>query len=97
MALHLTPEAHDADPPESWRVEKHGRRWALVNSKGHKLESFATKREAQAAKSSGFHFRLYQDEGRWFRGEPVRGWKPYDAATAAARAALAESYAKAEG
>jgi hypothetical protein len=23
---------------------------------------------------------LYEKEGRWFRGEPVSGWKPYQRA-----------------
>jgi len=77
MALHLTPEEHDADPPSSWTVEKHGRRWALKSSRGGTLDTFATKREAEAAKLTGFHARLWEKEGRWFRGEPVDGWRSY--------------------
>lgn len=77
MALHLTPEEHDADPPESWTVHKSGRRWQLRSSSGAVLETFDTKTKAEAAKTSGFHASLYEKEGRWFKGEPVQGWKTY--------------------
>lgn len=79
MALHLNLAEHEADPPAAWHVEKHGRRWALVSSSGGTLDTFATKREALAAKESGFLASLYEKEGRWFRGETVPGWKPYSA------------------
>lgn len=77
MALNLTPEEHDANPPSTWTVRKHGRKWALCNKEGHVMSTEPTKRQAEALKSSGFYFELYQKEGRWFRGEPVYGWKPY--------------------
>jgi hypothetical protein len=77
MALHLTPQEHDADPPEGWTVAKSGRRWHLLSRNGGVLDTFNTKREATEAKSKGFVFNLYQKEGRWFRGEPVPNWKPY--------------------
>jgi hypothetical protein len=77
MALHLTPEEHDADPPSGWTVHKNGRRWQLRNKDGGVIDTFDTKRQAEAAKTSGHLFDLYQDEGRWFKGERPRGWRPY--------------------
>lgn len=76
MALHLTPEEHDANPPHTWEVVRHGNRWQL-QERGNTLEAFTTRKAAVAAKSSGFLFDLYQKEGRWFAGEAVPGWKPY--------------------
>jgi hypothetical protein len=80
MALHATPEEHDADPPSGWTVQKHGRKWRLRNKSGGTLATVDTKREAESLKSSGWLFDLYHDEGRWFNGEQVRNWKPYCAA-----------------
>lgn len=78
MALHLTPEQHDADPPSRWTVHKvTDRRWQLRSSTGGVLDTFDTKAKAQAAKVSGRLFDLYQREGRWFAGETQPGWKSY--------------------
>jgi hypothetical protein len=77
MALHMTPQEHDADPPSNWTVRKAGRRWQLISGRGGVLDTFDTKTQAEAAKAYGFMFDLYQKEGRWFRGEPVSGWRPY--------------------
>jgi hypothetical protein len=77
MALHLTPEEHDADPPSGWTVHKHGRRWQLRSKDGGVFDTFDTKRQAEAAKTSGRLFDLYQKEGRWFKGETPPGWKSY--------------------
>jgi hypothetical protein len=77
MALHLTRAEHDADPPSGWTVHKHGRRWQLRNRNGGVLDTFDTKAKAEAAKVTGFLVTLYQNEGRWFNGETVPGWKPY--------------------
>ena len=83
MALHLTPEEHDANPPSTWTVKKVAdRRWSLCDKNGGIFDTFHTKREAEDGKTSGFTFNLYQKEGKWFRGEPVSGWKPYVAKTA---------------
>jgi hypothetical protein len=76
MALHLTPEEHDADPPDGWVVEKRGDKWAVLTKTGV-LVSEKTKKAATAHKTGGPFFDLYQKEGRWFRGERVEGWKPY--------------------
>jgi hypothetical protein len=77
MALHLTPEEHNADPPSKWTVHKSGRRWRLLSSTGGVINTYGTKRDAEKAKTVGPYFDLYQKEGQWFRGEPVPGWKPY--------------------
>lgn len=80
MAMHLTPEEHDADPPSGWTVKKAGDRlWQLQSRNGGVIDTFTTKTKAEAGKTSGFAFDLYQKEGRWFRGEHVSGWKPYAA------------------
>ena len=77
MALHRTPAEHDADPPSGWTVRKSGRKWQLLSGSGGVLDTFETKKQAEGGKCSGFLFNLYQDEGRWFKGETPRGWKPY--------------------
>jgi hypothetical protein len=77
MALHLNLAEHEADPPIEWVVRKEGRRWQLINVFGAVVDTFNTKREAEAAKVSGRLVDLYDKEGRWFRGEQVEGWKPY--------------------
>ena len=86
MALHSTPERHDADPPEKWQVVKVAERcWHLDSSLGYTLGTYKTRKAAQADKISGFYVNLYEKEGRWFRGEPVAGHRPY-AEVAAERA-----------
>lgn len=77
MALHRTPEEHDANPPASWTIRKNGQRWSLEMADGGVLDTFTTKTAAQEARESGFLTKLYAKEGRWFAGELVDGWKPY--------------------
>mgnify|MGYP006921419761 CR=1 FL=1 len=77
MALHATPKDHDADPPSGWIVRKSGSHWHLESAKGGVIGTFTTKREAMAARESGFYFDLYNKEGRWFAGESVSGWVQY--------------------
>lgn len=78
MAMHLTPAEHNADPPSSWTVRKNGpKSWSLCSSEGHVKHTTTTKKEAEALKTSGFYFNLYNDEGRWFNGEKVRNWNIY--------------------
>lgn len=80
MALHLTPAEHTADPPSGWTVckgDKWGKRWQLLNKDGGVIDTFATKKEAESAKVSGYVFDLYRKEGQWFNGEAVSNWKPY--------------------
>jgi hypothetical protein len=80
MSLHHTPEQHEADPPEAWRVVKVAERcWHLVSSRGDDwvIATYLTRREAEAAKVDSPWVRLYEKETRWFAGEPVAQWKPY--------------------
>lgn len=79
MSLFSSPEEHAANPPSSWRVEKRGRKWHLLIHAGsaHSCDSFLTKHQAEAAKTTGFHFDLYQRESRWYAGETIPGWKTY--------------------
>lgn len=77
MAMHLTPEEHDADPPSGWTVHKVGRRWELRRNTGGVLCSYDTKTKAEQDKVSGPYVKLYEKEGRWFSGELVANWKPY--------------------
>ena len=87
MAMYLTPEDHAANPPSSWTVSKASpTRWQLLDNRGSVLDSFPTKKAAEAAKLSGLVFNLYEREGRWFKGHTPTGWKPY-----AGRPAVAES------
>ena len=78
MALFVTPEEHAANPPETWVVTKAGpARWQLRTAPGAVLSTFPRKRDAEQERRDGFFVRLYEQERRWFAGEPVRGWKPY--------------------
>lgn len=81
--LWCTPEEHDAHPPETWVVVKAADRvWHLRphdwQPNDGPLDTFTTKRAAEAAKVEGHLVSLYRDEGRWFAGENVRNWKPYE-------------------
>jgi hypothetical protein len=79
MALHLTPKDHNEDPPQGWTVKKAtDKRWQLQSKTGGVIDTFTTKKDAEAAKTSGFAFNLYEKEGHWFKGETVPGWKPYE-------------------
>jgi len=75
--LFSNPEEHAANPPASWKVRKSGRKWQLCTQAGTVLHTAETKREAEGLKAAGFYFDLYNDETRWYRGEKVRNWKPY--------------------
>jgi hypothetical protein len=78
MALHLTPEDHNADPPEKWIVVKVGEKcWQLDTSLGHALGHYPTRKAAEADKLTGPYVSLFEKEGRWFRGESIAQWKPY--------------------
>lgn len=75
MALHITLEEHNADPPSGWTVKKSGRRWQLISGNGGVLDTFDTKAGAENAKVNGFLVDLYNKEGRWLNGESVSGWR----------------------
>lgn len=79
MALHSTPEDHDANPPETWEVVKAGERLWHLRQRGaeYPFDSFTTKKAAEAARTNGSAARLYHEEGRWFAGETPPGWKSW--------------------
>jgi hypothetical protein len=77
MSLFNGPDEHAANPPETWRVERCGRRWNLCTAGGSVSSGHDTKRAAEQARSTGFLTTLYADEARWYAGESVRGWNPY--------------------
>lgn len=76
--MYLTPEDHAANPPSSWQVTKAGPRlWRVVDNNGDVITTCPTRREAEEEKTSGSYVKLYEKQGRWFRGEHVPGWRPY--------------------
>ena len=77
MSLFSSPAEHAANPPSTWRVVKHGNKWALRTASGDTIGYYETKKAAEEDKRSGPYVRLYNDETRWYAGEPVPGWKPY--------------------
>jgi hypothetical protein len=101
MALHMTLADHDADPPSAWQVVKAGsRRWHLNSSLGATISSYPTRQAAKADQESGPFVTLWEQEGRWMRGEPIPGWRPYAKVLVereAAAAALRERAARADG
>jgi hypothetical protein len=85
MSLFPSPEVHAANPPETWQVRKLcDRNWALTTQTGDRLQTgIPTRRAAEALRTEGFYFELYNDETRWYQGESVRNWKPYTSFSAA--------------
>lgn len=82
MSLFSSPAEHAANPPSTWTVRKHGRRWGLYCAiSDNPIDSFGTKREAIAAKTDGLSARLYAKESKWYAGELVPGWKLYSPPT----------------
>lgn len=79
MSLFSDPETHAANPPESWTVwQPSPRVWHLSTRLGiGTLDTFRTKREALAAKTSGHLFDLWHREARWYAGESIPGWRDY--------------------
>lgn len=69
---------HAANAPETWQVTKVGESaWRLTTRAGDTLEQFSTKREALEARSVGHLVKLYEQEGAWYAGERVAGWRMY--------------------
>lgn len=77
MSLFAGPVEHGANPPRTWRVVRNGRRWNLTTADGGVLDGFDRKRDAEAARTTGFTADLYAKEARWYAGEAVDGWQPY--------------------
>ena len=82
MPLFDSPELHAANPPSTWQVVRLCSTVWYVTPHGYKpgdspLVGRKTKKEALAALTSGDAFNLYEKESRWYRGEPILGWRPY--------------------
>lgn len=85
MSLFATPEAHAANPPESWTVERiagNGARakFGLVIEPGAgPAETFGTRQDAERAKNNPQSWlrSLYEKERRWYAGENIAGWRPW--------------------
>jgi hypothetical protein len=78
MSLFSGPEEHAANPPATWTVDKptDQRLWYLMAGDVN-IDTFPTKRAAEAAKVSGWLVELYDKEARWYAGEVIKHWKPY--------------------
>jgi hypothetical protein len=78
MSLFSGPEEHAANPPETWEVRKLGdRAWSLTTAHAVILETFPTKKLAEAARVDSFYVTLYGKYTRWYAGENVHPWKPW--------------------
>lgn len=82
MSLFADPEQHAANPPETWQIVRiptgSRARFALkISADQPHPETFATRGEAERERDKGYTRRLYEDEARWYAGEPVRGWRPW--------------------
>ena len=65
-------EEHAANPPQTWvAVKAAARLWHLNTAGGVTLDSFATRKAAEAARESGWAADLYEKERRWYAGENV--------------------------
>lgn len=77
MSLYASPEAHNANPPSTWRpVKLTARSWALRDARGVTLDTFPTRAAAIEATRSGTLVSMWERERRWYAGESVPGWRP---------------------
>jgi hypothetical protein len=98
VALHKNLADHDADPPSAWQVNKVAdRAWHLDSSLGHTLGTYPTRKAAEADKETGPLVALWENEGRWMRGEPVAGWRPYAEVQAESERIAARRLSRATG
>lgn len=77
MSLFTSPEEHAANGPETWVVVKSVRHWRLETADGGVLETFPTKKAAEAGRVEGRIADLYDRESRWYAGEEIPSWKPW--------------------
>ena len=79
MPLFGSPEEHAANPPESWEVEKRAEGIWHLKPKGaeYNIDSYPTKKAAEADKREGHWVRQYQSDSDWYAGKPQAGIKPY--------------------
>ncbi len=83
MTLFASPEEHAANPPATWEAHKAiSRLWHLRTKDGTVLDSFGTKRAAEAAKESGWLVVAYVREGRWYAGDTPPGMRSWAACKA---------------
>jgi hypothetical protein len=75
--MFANPEEHAANPPETWTVQRAGRRWRLLTASGGFIDSFDTKGAAEGARTSGRWADLYESDGRWYAGETPPGMRSY--------------------
>lgn len=68
--LFTTAAEHAANPPGTWQVVKGHRCWLVQTSRGSTLDRYDTLTEAEAAKSSGVLFDLYQRESERYAPTP---------------------------
>lgn len=78
MSLFAGPAEHAANPPETWQAVKFGRRWSIATADGKTLDPMhETKRSALEGIQGGSVRKLYEQEGRWYAGERIPGWRPW--------------------
>lgn len=79
MSLFRNPEEHAANPPETWQVDKVADRcWRLTAAGGTvTIDTFPTRKVAEAARAYGWAANLWHQETRWYGGEAIAGWKQY--------------------
>lgn len=65
MAIFATAEEHRANPPETWKVEGHAGRWAIVLGNGDELDRYPT-RKAALEDIAGRWGRMYAEWSRWY-------------------------------
>lgn len=86
MSLFADPAEHADNPPETWTVVRVADRcYRLCTKDGATLgSSYQRKRDAEQDRHEGFYVNLYEDERRWYAGQPVTHWKPVRAANGGA-------------
>lgn len=90
MSLFQTPEEHADNPPETWRVVKYGRGFAIVTkdvtdddlARGgvSALDYHERKRDAVAAlnpETPGWALTAYERDARWYAGETPAGQRSW--------------------
>jgi hypothetical protein len=97
MSLFTTPEENTANPPSTWVVAKAAPgRWNLCVADGGVLESFTTKKAAEAATTEGFMFKMWTEEAAWYAGVTPTGRRSWVECLAEREATEAFLAAKAE-
>lgn len=87
MSLFATPELHAANPPESWEIRRIARGRSvtyciIIQAGGNPVDTFGTRRDAESTVSNPDSWlrRMYEKERRWYAGESIPGWEPFDRA-----------------